>query len=193
MKLATDIYTPPEDDAAAEALLSTLADALVFLFHCGAARVTKLWHDAGWVELGKLVQARFPGATILFSWGNEEERGAAERIAATIGGHVRLLPQLTLKGLCALSKKVDLAVGGDTGPVHLAAALGTPTVSFYRVTDARRNGPPGDRHVHIQTPLSCRDCLRKECDRDRQCRESITAEAMMKGIERLFSGAGSGR
>jgi heptosyltransferase I len=89
--------------------------------------------------------------------------------------------------LCAILKKVDLLVGGDTGPVHLAAAVGTPTVSFYRATDARRNGPLGDQHVLIQSPLNCRSCLRKECDRDHECRGSITPEAIMKGIEGLFA------
>lgn len=187
MRLSTDIYTSPADDAEAEALLSTLSDGLVFVFHNGTTWTTKLWNEAGWVQLGKLVLARFPEATILLSWGNEGERAAAERIAAGIGGNVRLLPHLSLKGFCALLKKVDLLVGGDTGPVHLAAAVGTPTASFYRATDARRNGPKGERHFLLQSPLHCRACLRKECDRDLQCRESVKAEELMKGIEGLFT------
>ncbi|HEY6872626.1 MAG TPA: lipopolysaccharide heptosyltransferase I [Geobacteraceae bacterium] len=187
MTLATDIHTSPEDDAEAEALLSTLSDGLVFVFHNGTTWTTKLWHEDGWVKLGKLALERFPDTTILLSWGNEQERATAERIAAGIGGNVRLLPRLSLKGFCALLKKVDLLVGGDTGPVHLAAAVGTPTASFYRATDARRNGPKGERHFLLQSPLHCRACLRKECDRDRQCRESLSAEALLKGIEGLFS------
>jgi heptosyltransferase-1 len=186
MRLATDIHTSPEDDAEATALLSTLADGLVFVFHIGTTWKTKLWFDEGWVKLGKLVQERFHDATILFSWGNEAERSSAERIASGIGGNVRLLPRLSLKGFCAILKKVDLLVGGDTGPVHLAAAVGTPTASFYRATDAKRNGPRGEHHFLLQSPLHCRACLRKECDRDRQCRESISAEALMKGIEAVL-------
>ncbi len=186
MKLATDIYTSPEDDASAEALLSTLSDGLVFLFHYGTTWETKLWREEGWVELGKLLQGKFQDSTILFSWGNEGERAAAERIAAAIKGNARILPRLTLKGLCAFLKKMDLVVGGDTGPVHLAAAVGTPTVSFYRATDAKRNGPNGKNQLHVQSPLHCRACLRKECARDRQCRESITAEALMQCIEKIF-------
>jgi heptosyltransferase-1 len=187
MKLATDIFTSPEDDAEAEALLSTLSDGLMFVFHNGTTWTTKLWHEEGWVKLGKLALERFSDATVLLSWGNERERAVAERIAAGIGGSVRLLPRLSLKGFCALLKKIDLFVGGDTGPVHLAAAVGTPTASFYRATDAKRNGPRGEHHFLLQSPLHCRACLRKECDRDHQCRESITAEAIMKGIEELFA------
>ncbi len=188
MKLATDIHTSSEDDAEAEALLSTLADGLVFVFHNGTTWSTKLWHEEGWVKLGKDVLERFHDSTILLSWGNEQERAAAERIAVGIGKNVRLLPRLSLKGFCAILKKIDLLVGGDTGPVHLAAAVGTPTASFYRATDASRNGPQGERHFLLQSPLHCRACLRKECDRDRQCRESIQADTLMKGIEGLFHG-----
>jgi heptosyltransferase-1 len=96
---------------------------------------------------------------------------------------------MTLKGFCSFLKKADLVVGGDTGPVHMAAAVGTPTVSFYRATDAKRNGPKGENQLHVQSPLHCRACLRKECDRDKECRESITAEAIMKEIARLFQRA----
>jgi len=186
LNLSTDIYTSPEDDAAADAFLSTLSDDLVFLFHYGTTWETKLWHEDGWVVLGKLLQSKYQGSTILFSWGNDRERAAAERIAAAVKGNARILPKMTLKGLCAFLKKMDLVVGGDTGPVHMAAAVGTPTVSFYRATDAKRNGPKGENQLHVQSPLHCRACLRKECDRDLQCRESITAEAIMQSIMRIL-------
>ena len=192
--LHTDIQTSVEDNIEAEALIATLADGLVFLFHNGTTWKTKLWHEEGWIRLGTLVQERFPESTILLSWGSDSERSVAERIAAGIGNNVRILPRLTLKGLCAVLKKVDLLVGGDTGPVHLAAAVGTPTVSFYRATDAKRNGPRGDQHILIQSPFNCRACLLKECDRDHECRGSITPESILKGIEGLFppvNGSGS--
>lgn len=186
LQLHTDIYSSPEDNAEASALLATLADGLVFVFHQGTTWQTKLWHEAGWIELGKRVLERFPDSSILLSWGNEREREASERLKLGIGGNARLLPAMTLKGLAALLKKVDLVVGGDTGPVHIAAAVGTPTVSFYRVTDPKRNAPQGEGHVRIQTPFHCKACLRKECDKDRECRESIKPAAIMAGIEKLL-------
>ncbi len=186
MSLATDIYTAPEDDAAASALMATLADGLVFLFHHGTTWKTKLWYEQGWIDLGKRLGERFRDSTILLSWGNEEERGTAERIASGIAGNARLLPRLSLKEFTAILKRVDLVVGGDTGPVHMAAAVGTPTVSFYRVTDPKRNAPRGENHLFVQPSLPCRACLRKECDDDRRCRESITVEAMGRAIESLF-------
>lgn len=186
MTLAADIQTSTEDDAVAEALLATLSDGLAFLFHPGTTWQTKMWHEAGWIALGKLLMERFADASILISWGGAKEREAGERIAAAMGGNVRLLPAMTLKGFAALLKKVDMVVGGDTGPVHMAAAVGTPTLSFYRVTDPKRNAPVGERHLHVQTPFHCRCCLRKECDRERECREAIKPEMMLKAVEKLM-------
>jgi heptosyltransferase-1 len=105
---------------------------------------------------------------------------------AGIGKNTRPLPRLSLKGFAAFLKKVDLVIGGDTGPIHMAAVVGTPTVSFYRATDAKRNGPQGDNHVVIQSSMHCSACLRKECDKDAACRETIKAEALMKGIDKIL-------
>ena len=191
MQLCTDISTGTEDDAAASALLATLADGLTFFFHCGTTWQTKFWSETGWIELGRAVLERFPESNILFSWGNEAERQAVAAIAAAIGPGVRILDRYSLKGLTALLKKVDLVVGGDTGPVHIAAAVGTPTVSFYRASDGRRSGPRGEQHSIIQAPLQCTACFRTQCDRDRECRASITAEMMLRGIDRALERGGA--
>jgi heptosyltransferase-1 len=187
MPLKTDIATGPQDDLAAEAFLSTLSDGLVFLFHPGTTWVTKLWHEAGWIELGKKVTERFPDATILLSAGNDAERAIIERVGSGVGKNARPLPKLSIKGFAAFMKKVDIVVGGDTGPVHMAAAVGTPTVSFYRATDGKRNGPRGENHVIIQSPMHCNACLRKECDKDAACRDSIKADYLIKGIEKILA------
>ncbi len=188
MSLKSYIFTSVEDDSAAEAFIATLSDGLVFLFHPGTTWETKLWHEAGWIELGKSVLERFPDSTILLSAGNEKERSAVERISAGVGKNARPLPRLSIKGFAAFLKKVDLVVGGDTGPIHMAAAVGTPTVSFYRATDAKRNGPLGDNHFLVQSPMHCCTCLRKECDKDMSCRKSIKADYLMKGIDKLLLG-----
>ncbi len=188
MPLATDIYTSPEEDAIAETLLATLDDGLVFLFHQGTTWQTKYWEEESWIELGKKVLAAQPRSTILLSWGNEGERQAVMRIAAGIGSGARVIDRYPLKGLAALLKKVDVVVGGDTGPVHVAAAVGTPTVSFYRASDGRRSGPRGRQHVIVQSPLHCARCFRTACDKDDQCRRSIAVSEMFAGIEKVLGG-----
>ncbi|SNB45033.1 lipopolysaccharide heptosyltransferase I [Geobacter sp. DSM 9736] len=185
--LITDIWTSAEDDAAAEALLATLDDGLVFLFHQGTTWQTKLWKQEGWAELGADLLRRHPHSSILLSWGNEDERRAVVDIASAIGSGARVVDRYSLKGFAALLKKVDVVVGGDTGPVHLAAAVGTPTVSFYRASDGMRSGPRGSQHVVIQAQLPCTGCFKTSCDKDAACRDSITVEALTAGIDKVLS------
>ncbi len=186
LQYRTEIQTAPEDDAAAEALIATLADGLVFLFHYGTTWRTKFWSEKGWIELGKELLGHYPDSTILLSWGNEAEQKAVTSLAVEIGKGARVIDRYSLKGLIALLKKVDLVVGGDTGPVHLAAAVGTPTVSFYRSSDGKRSGPRGRGHVIIQSPLHCAACFQTECDKDAECRASISVKALLDGVERAL-------
>lgn len=186
MELSATVATSPDEDAGAEALLATLSDGLVFLFHCGSSCQTRLWSDAGWLRLGSGILERFPDATILLSWGDAAEKGNVANIAAGIGRNARVIERHTLKELAALLKKVDLVVGVDAGPLHLAAALGTPTVSLYRATDARRVGPRGGQHVLLQSPMHCARCLRDNCDKDLQCRDTIKVEAVLAGVDSLL-------
>jgi len=186
MTLKTDIATSAADDHAADVLLSTLGDGLVFLFHCGTTWPTKFWYEAGWVELGKALLASHPESSLLLSWGNEREREEAVVMASAIGSGTRVLDRYSLKGLAALLKKVDLVVGGDTGPLHLAATVGTPTVSLYRSSDGRRSGPRGAGHVVVQSPLDCAACFRTTCDQDEACRRSITVATVAGAVERLL-------
>ena len=190
MKLSTTIATSAEDDAVAETLLATLGDGLAFLFHYGTTWQTKFWTESGWVELGKQMLERYADSTILFSWGNDVERRAAAAIAARIGQRARLIDRYSLKGLVALLKKVDLVVGGDTGPIHMASEVGTPTVSLYRASDGRRSGPRGEQHRLVQAPMPCTACFKTRCERDGECRESITPGMVISEIESLFSSHG---
>jgi heptosyltransferase I len=184
-ELGATVVTGPEDDLAAEVLLATLSDGLVFLFDCGADAQTKLWSEQGWIDLGQRVLDNFPETALLLCWESDEERELALRIAKAVPG-ARVLDELTLKGLAALLKKVDLVVAGDTETVQLAAALGTPTVSFYRSSDGKSCGPRGERHIVIQSPIHCTRCLRERCDKDAQCRTTIKVDTVLAGIKSLF-------
>jgi heptosyltransferase-1 len=183
--LAVDIYTGPNENAVAEKLLDECNSVPVMLFHGGTTWQTKFWSEEGWIELGKAVHASFPNAMILLSWGNDPEKSTAERVAAGIGCRVRVLEKYSLKGIVAIIKNIDVVIGGDTGLIHLAAAVGTPTVSYYRASDGSVSGPRGPKHIIVQSSLSCTRCFRTNCDKDSECRSSITVDAILAGIEIL--------
>lgn len=86
------------------------------------------------------------GLTPLVLWG-PNERDLADRVVAASGGAAAVAPETRLSDLVALSRAASFIVSGDTGPLHVACAVGTPSVSLFGPTDAARNGPwdPRDR------------------------------------------------
>jgi len=129
----------------------------------GAGKPNKLWP----IDRFRAIAAHF-GDDVLVVWGP----GEAER-AQAIGA--RTAPPTNLRELAWLLQKAELVIGGDTGPLHLAAALGTKVAGLYGPTDPRRNGPYGqlDRVVNefVTTKLM----------------ESITVESVMKLAERVLA------
>ena len=113
----------------------------------GAGTAGKRWGSQQYGELAKRLAAS--GLRPLVVWGPGEEV-LARRIAADSGDAAEVAPPTTLPELCRLLADCRAAVGGDTGPVHLAAALGIPTVAIHVTTDADRNGARGPR-VNVLT------------------------------------------
>jgi heptosyltransferase-1 len=187
LQLHTDVCTRAEDDLAADELVKRYCKGgPLFLIHTGTTWQTKFWHEPGWIELGQRIISSFPGSILLFSWGNESERSEAERITTALGSQAVQLGKLSIMRLAALVKKVNIVMGGDTGIVHLAAAVGTPTVSYYRASDGLRSGPRGAHHAVVQAPMSCARCFRTRCEKDGECRESITPQLLMQAITRIL-------
>ena len=100
---------------------------------------------------------------------------------------MELIPRLTLKELAALFRRCGYLIAPDTGPLHIAAAVGARTVSVFRVTDGSRNAPYGPAHRFLQAPMPCTACLRKRCDRDAECRESIRPEDAAGAMAELMA------
>jgi heptosyltransferase-1 len=105
----------------------------------GAGKREKQWP----IERFRELAARL-GSRALAVWGPGEEE-----LAARIG--CRIAPRTNLRELAGILRHAEVVVGGDTGPLHLAAALGTKVVGLYGPTDPRRNGPYGQLHRCVST------------------------------------------
>ena len=168
-----------------EALLTEegLTGNPLVVLHYGTTWKTKLWPQASWEQLVALLAEK--GLRPILTWGNAEEETAARAIFAASEGRAVIWPRGSLKELVALLSRVDLVVGADTGPVHIAAAVDTPTVSIYRVTDGKRNGPRGEKHIRLQVDLPCSPCLKKNCERDAECGGRITPAQVLAAMATL--------
>ncbi|MEN8729286.1 MAG: lipopolysaccharide heptosyltransferase I [Desulfuromonadales bacterium] len=154
--------------------------------HYGTTWETKLWPLDRWIEFTR-DQVVDKGRQLVLTWGNDVEKLAAERIYEACQSRAVIWPRGTMHELVALLAEARLVIGADTGPIHIAAAVGTPTVSLFRVTDSQRNGPPGDKHLRLQAPMDCSPCLRKSCDLDRECGHSITVASVQDAVEKLLA------
>jgi lipopolysaccharide heptosyltransferase I len=125
------------------------------LLNPGSGGDHKRWAVEAFRRLGEELAVRL-GARVAIPWGPGEEP-LARAIAHGMRTGAIVPPPTTIAEMVALFRRAALVVGGDTGPVHVSAALGVPTVGLYGPTNARRNGPYGARVAAIQSPTGHMD------------------------------------
>ncbi|HEY5594472.1 MAG TPA: glycosyltransferase family 9 protein [Nitrospiria bacterium] len=117
----------------------------------GASWPSKRWMPERYAQVADRLMKEH-GIRILILWG-PGERPLTERIARAMSEKAVIAPETDLKQLMALMKHCRLLIAGDTGPLHIAAALGIPTVSLFWPSDPTRNGPYGRGHAIVRSPV----------------------------------------
>lgn len=153
--------------------------------HTSGGRESKQWHPERFAEVAWTLSRTY-GATIVLT-GDHGDRPLVDRVRASLADVpvVDATGQLDLVELAALLGRLDLLVSSDTGPMHLAAAMGTPSVALYGPADPRRYGPdtPAARVVRVQLPCSPCGQVRLPPARCRghipDCMNGITVDAVI--------------
>ena len=128
----------------------------------------KRWLPERFAAVADLVARRI-GASVAIV-GGAAERPLGEAIAEQLQAPVRLLSgQTTLAGLVGVLSRLRLLLTNDSGPMHLAAALGTPLVAVFGSTDWVETAPFGSRATLVREPVLCSPCLLRECPIDHRC------------------------
>ncbi len=138
---------------------------LPVMLHPGAGWGAKRWPVERYAEAGALIAQQTGARIVINAAPGELELGhaLAARLQAPLqnaGLPPALLLSPTVGQLIELSRRISLAIGGDTGPLHLAAALGKPTIGIFGPTDPARNGPFHGRFRIFRDPSSRRDHTR---------------------------------
>ncbi len=158
----------------------------------GANMAVKRWPIEHFVKLGEALIDEFDAQIVLF--GSPGERGLAEefgRIASF--PFVDLIGRTTLTELPSFFRGIDLLVSNDTGPIHVASAVGTMVVGiFMSITHFGITGPYGDGHVVIQSAYPCCPCIDTTVCANPLCREGITPEAVLQGARMALNRDGAG-
>ena len=143
---------------------------------------TKLWDNDNFARLADLIKNSLK-MDVVFTG---SEKNIIERITSkmkTIG--INLGGQTTLLELAQVYKKARLVITTDSGPMHLAAAVGTPVVALFGPTDPARTGPYGEGHTIVRTELPCSPCFLKKCP-TRKCLRDISPEQVFAVIAEKF-------
>jgi heptosyltransferase I len=147
-----------EAESWADRLLEPTREKRAVLISPGAGWGAKRWPAERYAAVAEGMIAR--GCRVLVNAGPGEEPIADVIVKTTGGAASPLLP--SLENLIALTRRSALVIAGDTGPLHLACALGRPVLGIYGPTDPSRNGPFGTRFRVLRHPESRRDHSRRE-------------------------------
>ena len=121
--------------------------------------------------------------------GSEAERPAAQLIAGRMQSHTAVLSGKTsLETLIGVLAESSLMITNDSGPMHIAAALGVPTVAVFGSTDERVTAPCGLRTRIVKHAVECSPCLLRECPIDHRCMNGVTVEDVCRAARELVRG-----
>jgi lipopolysaccharide heptosyltransferase I len=148
----------------------------------GAGWRTKEWGIKNYAVMCNRLISEI-GADVIFTMGPGEE-GIVKGIVDSMSYEPIVAPPTSLKQLIALLKRCSFFIGGDTGPLHLAAALNISTVAIYGPSDPARNGPYGDNHIIIHKKLDCSGCYKRNCNKIK-CMEMISVDDVFEGVKEL--------
>jgi ADP-heptose:LPS heptosyltransferase len=171
----------PATEAAEQVRRGAGASGYVLL-NPGAAWPNKRWPAKRFGRLADSIRERL-GLSSVVLWGPGEESLAADVVHAS-GGAATAAPATTITDLFAIAREARLMVSGDTGPLHIAAAVGTPLVALFGPTWAERNGPWAPTDVTLTRNAQCVCHYRRQCRRDDPCIEGITLDEVAGAVER---------
>ena len=152
------------------------------LVNPGAAWDNKRWPPARFGALAGLLGERL-GLPSVVTWG-PGERGLADDVVAASRGQASASPPTALPDLLALARHARLIVSGDTGPLHLAASVGTPIVGLFGPTRPERNGPWRADDLSVSRATTCVCFHKRQCLRGRACIEDIAVEEVFAACAR---------
>ena len=156
----------------------------VCVIHPAARWATKRWPAERFAMLADRLAGEGGWRVVLVAGAGERDQ-AAEVSAMSKRPHLDLSGQTTLPQLAAVLRRAALLVTNDSGPMHLAVAVGTPVVALFGPTEPRAVGPYGPGHMVLWKAVDCSSCTRQHCVRDLACLTAITVEEVCAAVESI--------
>jgi len=160
--------------------------------HAGASCPSKRWPPERFAAAADELAGKYKCNIVLV--GGDETAGYSDAVARSMKQKaVDLTGMLLIGELAELLSRCRLFISNDSGPVHVAVAVGTPVVAIFGRRDPglspRRWGPLGERDVVLHKDIGCNPCLAHNCDKDFACLKAITPEEVMQAAENAMKPA----
>ncbi|HWR44306.1 lipopolysaccharide heptosyltransferase II [Sporomusa sp.] len=146
------------------------------------------WPNKCWStdNFAKLADKVFEHEIIpVFVGGGADRLAVDEIISKSTVVPIDLVGKTSLKQLAYIIRNSCAVVAGDTGPMHLAAALNTPVIALFGPTDPSRNGPYGTQHIVLTANRSCQGCWHRKCPKEIDCLSDINAELVYQELLKI--------
>jgi ADP-heptose:LPS heptosyltransferase len=160
---------------AADKKLAVLAPATIW--------ETKAWESDGFAEVARYLLQKGFAVTLI---GLARERGVCAQVTELAPGAVNLAGETTLGELAALVRRSAISVTNDSGPMHLAAALGRPVVSLFGPTDPIWIGPYRRADAVIRANLPCSPCYLRQlssCRHNHDCMREVSGRTVIERVD----------
>ena len=188
---STEIHATPQEREHARKLLASSGinrGRSFLVVNPGAAYGSaKRWAPERFAQAAEALAVQYDLDVAII--GSETERSIAEEVRA--GMHVPpavLNGKTSLETLLGVIAESTLVITNDSGPMHIAAALGVPTVAVFGPTDDIVTGPWGPRTRVVKEPVDCSPCLLRECPIDHRCMTRLNADAVCTAARELLNG-----
>ena len=146
----------------------------------------KRWSEDRFAEVGDRLGAELGLRVVVV--GSAKESRTAEEIRRNAKTPVVVLTgKTTLESLIGLLSEAALMVTNDSGPMHIAAAVGTPTVAIFGPTDERVTAPFSEKTRVVKEPVDCSPCLLRECPIDHRCMTRVTPDHVVRAAKDLLA------
>ncbi|MBI3398709.1 MAG: lipopolysaccharide heptosyltransferase II [Deltaproteobacteria bacterium] len=142
---------------------------------------TKLWDTKKFADLCNEIMDRFSHKVVIIGASSGKE---IKGVAALTGNRIiDLTDKTTLRELAYLMSLSKMVITVDSGPMHIAAAMGVPVIALFGPTAPWRTGPYGEKHAVIRKELPCSPCFSRVCkDKDVMCMKRIEVEDILKAV-----------
>jgi len=163
--------------------IGLVAERRIVTVHPGVGRLQKLWSVYGFATVADWLASREFQVVFVGSPGELDRTN--EIISLLSQQTYNMVGTLSLGELMALFEMSSLFLGNDSGPMHLAAAMGTPIAAMFGYADEARWGPRSEKSIVLRGQERCEDCSRKECQ-DPKCINTLSPEVVKSAIQTLL-------